>query len=99
MPKSQPAQLYGHRCMVPLCNRREACSYRFSRRCMLRRIFLTEYVENKRRYSIVKHLLDGIHLKIFHRKVYFWKMDHKQQHGGNWKIPLNFRALQHMGAL
>jgi len=78
MPKPYPAQLYGDRCKVPLCNHREACSYRFSRRCMLRRIFLQNYVETKRLYGIIKDLLDRVHRLAYFRRVYFWKIDRKK---------------------
>lgn len=97
MPKSYPAELFGDRCKVPYCRHREACSYRFSRYCMLRRTFLEMYIENKRRYFLIRGLLDPIHRAAYFRKVYFWKMGKKNQHGGKWRIPVDCGILKQIG--
>jgi len=58
--------------MVPRCDAK-ICRRCDKKRCALRRVFLVEISERKKRYSELKEVLNEFELEDLKQEVYFWK--------------------------
>jgi hypothetical protein len=60
-------------CLVPVCYMREKCNRAVKKHCALRRYFILEYLEKKKRYRTLSRVLTAAELKPIHADLYFWK--------------------------
>ena len=60
------------KCIVPKCFA-DFCPREFRKKCSLRRIFLTEIAEQKKRFSRIKHLLSEKEAAEYKKQIYFWR--------------------------